>query len=197
MTDFSCGFNLTLNGGSIAAGHQTFVVQRAIEQQSGYLQYELKLDDRCIGRATCQSSNLILENLAVFGANTPLVEPMLLRLYEGRCHWIETLQILPAYRGRGYGSLWLEALCAMLQSETHLPIALQADEWWDDSTPLTGKALDDWYDRHGFLAFSAADAMFNLRVRDDRDRVTTEARIQQFRQEIAEELGTLFNSIEH
>jgi GNAT superfamily N-acetyltransferase len=157
--DFS---HLTIAGGWFAIGSQHWTVKQAAHQE--FLVYDLYRAADHIGQAKCQPSSLIRANLSGSASAQLSVDPIVVQLYGGQCHWIETLQILPAFRGQGYGSLWLEALCALLDSEQQLPIALYADEWWDQTSPLQGQALADWYDRHGFLS-CPVNGLLTLRVR--------------------------------
>lgn len=179
---------LTLAGGSFTHQQRCFRVDRLPPKDPSYLGYALMLEQQQIGQATCQSASLIQANLAQAGTAALSVEPLLVRLYSGQCHWIETLQILPPFRGQGYGSLWLEALCALLRSEAKLPIALHSDAWWDDSSPLDGQQLENWYERHRFLKFPGTDGLFTLRVRDDPQRSATNALVQQLIAELAADL---------
>lgn len=185
MPDFHA---LTLAGGVFTNQQRAFRVDRLSPKDPSYLGYSLTLEQQQIGLATCQPASLIQANLVEFGTAALSVEPLLVRLYAGQCHWIETLQILPPFRGRGYGSLWLEALCAMLRSEAELPIALHSDAWWDDSSPLDDKQLEQWYERHRFLKFPGTDGLFTLRVRDDPQRSATTALVQQLIAELAADL---------
>ncbi|GAB4227363.1 MAG: hypothetical protein Kow00121_56010 [Elainellaceae cyanobacterium] len=196
MTDSQPDFSaLTSEGGSFSVQQATFTVHTLPDRNSGYRDYELRLEDCCIGKATGQPSSLILTTIAKAGTAAPTLDPLIIRLYGGRCHWIETLQILPEFRGRGYGSLWLESLCAVLQSEVKLPIALLPDEWWDQSNPIPGTALEDWYERHGFLPFPEAETLFKLRVRDDPNRAATAVLIQQMVEEINSDISGMLGKM--
>lgn len=174
--DFS---EVTLAGGSFVYRQQSFCIDRLPDLDPGYFKYELKQGNQTIGTAKCQSAQLIQTNLATPGITVGTVDPTLIHLFDSQCHWIETLQIFPPFRGQGYGSLWLDCLCAMLQSEAKLPIALSADATWDTSNPLTSNQLNDWYERHGFLQFPGTEGLFDLRVRDDPQREQTLIRVQQ------------------
>lgn len=182
---------LTLEGGSFTYQQQSFWVSRIPHKDPGYWAYDLTLDTSLIGRAVCQPASLIQHHLSTPQSAALHVDPILVHLYTGHCHWIETIQMLPDYRGRGYGSVWLEAVCALLQSEAKLPIALYSDDWWDDSSPLRGRQLDAWYERHGFLQFPGTDTFMKLRVRDDPDRDATLVQIQQMMNDVAVNLNNL------
>jgi GNAT superfamily N-acetyltransferase len=179
---------LTLEGGSFTVHQQTFWVKRFAYKDPGFWAYDLYLDEQLMGRAVCQPFNLIQQHLSTPQSAALNVDPILIHLYKGQCHWIETLQIVPEHRGQGYGSLWLEALCALLQSEDKLPIALYPDDWWDESSVLRGRELEAWYERHGFLQFPGTETFTKLRVRDDPDRDTTFMRIQQLMNDVVNNL---------
>jgi GNAT superfamily N-acetyltransferase len=127
---------LTLQGGSFTVQQQTFWVKRFPYKDPGFWGYELSRDADVIGRAACQPFSLIQDHLSMPQSAALNVDPILVHLYVGQCHWIETIKIFPEHRGQGYGSVWLEALCTLLQSEANLPIALYSDDWWDESSPL-------------------------------------------------------------
>jgi GNAT superfamily N-acetyltransferase len=182
---------LSLDESSFVYRQHAFSIHRIPHSDPGYWEYELTLDETPVGRAVCQPSSLIQQHLTTPQSAALYIDPILIHLYGGHCHWIETIQILPPSRGQGYGSVWLESLCALLQSEAKLPIALYPDEWWDDSTPLQGHHLDQWYERHGFLKFPGTDSFMKLRVRDDGDRTVTLERIQTMMAEVAASLHNL------
>lgn len=189
--DFSA---LTAAGGSFTYHQQFFCVDRVSAQEPGYFSYELKLDQldqTVIGKAKCQPASLIRANLTDPDLAATTIDPLIIHLYAGKCHWIETVQILPAFRRQGHGSLWLECLCHMLQAEAVLPVALYPDALGDNSTALTDSQLEQWYKRHGFLDFPEASGLTRLRVRGDAHRSETVARIKRLGHEIGADLVQL------
>ncbi|WAL59049.1 hypothetical protein [Thermocoleostomius sinensis] len=160
--DFS---HLTIAGGKFVYQSYHWQIDRIATSSEVFFEYILKRDSELIGEAKCQPSSLIRANLAGSDAAKLSVDPIAVQQYQGQCHWIETLQIFSAFRGRGYGSLWLEALCALLHSDAKLPIVLYADEWWDQSSPLKGNQFNAWYERHRFFPYPV-NGMLTLRVRE-------------------------------
>jgi GNAT superfamily N-acetyltransferase len=156
--------HLTIAGGEFAFQSQTWQIDRLSHSSEGFFEYALTRESERIGEAKCQPSSLIQTNLVGSDVAKLSVDPIAVQLYAGKCHWIETLKIFPNFRGQGYGSLWLEALCALLHSEAKLPIVLYADEWWDESSPIKGQPFNAWYERHGFLPHPV-NGLLTLRVR--------------------------------
>jgi GNAT superfamily N-acetyltransferase len=159
--DFS---HLTIAGGKFIYQSHPWQIDRVTNSREGFFEYKLTRESERIGEAKCQPSSLIRANLTGSDAAKLSVDPIAIQQHQGQCHWIETLQIFPAFRGQGYGSLWLEALCALLHSEAKLPIVLYADEWWDEFSPLKGNQFNAWYERHGFLPHPV-NGLMTLRIR--------------------------------
>lgn len=175
---------LTAVGGSFTHHQQQFYADRVPSQEPGYFSYELRLEQAVIGKAKCQPASLIQTNLTDPDLAAITIDPLIIHLYAGKCHWIETLQILPTFRRNGYGSLWLECLCHMLQAEANLPIALYPDALWDNSNTLDDSQLEQWYGRHGFLDFPETKGLTRLRVRGDAHRPETVALIKRLGNEM-------------
>jgi GNAT superfamily N-acetyltransferase len=56
---------------------------------------------------------------------------------------LHVITVMPEERGKGYGSLILEAICSKFND---LPLRLELDA----SSPLGLDKLRSWYERHGF-----------------------------------------------
>lgn len=57
---------------------------------------------------------------------------------------LHILTVMPEERGKGYGSLILEAICSKFNDK---PLRLELDA----SSPLGLEKLRSWYERHGFI----------------------------------------------
>lgn len=58
-------------------------------------------------------------------------------------YFLHFITVMPEERGKGYGSIILDALCDMFQDK---PFRLELDA----SSPLGLEKLRTWYERHGF-----------------------------------------------
>ncbi|HEY9710186.1 MAG TPA: GNAT family N-acetyltransferase [Oculatellaceae cyanobacterium] len=58
-------------------------------------------------------------------------------------YFLHILTVMPEERGKGYGSLMLEAICSKFNDK---PLRLELDA----SSPLGLEKLRSWYERHGF-----------------------------------------------
>ena len=59
-------------------------------------------------------------------------------------YFLHIITVMPEVRGKGYGSMILEAICSKFND---LPLRLELDA----SSPLGLDKLKSWYERHGFI----------------------------------------------
>jgi GNAT superfamily N-acetyltransferase len=69
-------------------------------------------------------------------------------------YFLHFITVMPDYRGKGYGSLILEAICQAFHDK---PIRLELDA----SSPLGLDNLRAWYKRHGFIDLGGEDMVRN------------------------------------
>ncbi len=59
-------------------------------------------------------------------------------------YFLHFITVMPEDRGKGYGSLMLQAICDLFNDKAiHLEL--------DDSSPLGLDKLRSWYEKHGFV----------------------------------------------
>ena len=66
------------------------------------------------------------------------------------CYFLHFITVMPEDRGKGYGSLMLQAICDKFNDK---PIHLELDA----SSPLGLDNLRSWYERHGFIYLGGED----------------------------------------
>jgi len=76
-------------------------------------------------------------------------------------YFLHILTVMPEERGKGYGSLMLEAICSKFNDK---PLRLELDA----SSPLGLEKLRSWYERHGF-AYQGGEQMVRHKSALDED----------------------------